>query len=215
MSTNIAPMNQGRPTLMADRLQSLNDKVNKPMACGTCGGTFFIKLNAERFSNNGYNSAQIKSISANQQPVYVCLCGEPVVIKDTTAGQRADGDRQQLLVSLGLAAAHLKANRVTVVAEGMVSITEHNNSLQTIGEMQTQIDWLTSTVDRLVAVSALEIGTENEAETPEPGAEEAQGADANAAAGTLDTELTALPFVVAKPAQNPRTGRQQGTKKAS
>jgi hypothetical protein len=134
---------------MADRLQSLNDKVNKPMACGTCGGTFFIKLNAERFSNNGYNSAQIKSISANQQPVYVCLCGEPVVIKDTTAGQRADGDRQQLLVSLGLAAEHLKANRVSNIAEGFVSVAEHQNDLLTIEEMKGQIDWLVSVVEQL------------------------------------------------------------------
>src|ERR1035438_7513730 len=63
-----------------------------------------------------------------QQPVYICLCGEPVVIKDTSAGQRADGDRQQLLVSLGLAAAHRKANRVSTIADSLATLTEDRKS---------------------------------------------------------------------------------------
>ena len=213
-------MNQGRPTLMADRLQSLNDKVNKPMACETCGGTFFIKLNAERFSNNGYNSAQIKSISPNQQPVYICLCGEPVVIKDTTAGHRADGDRQQLLVSLGLAADHLKANRVATVSEGMVSIAEHNNSLQTIGEMQLQIEWLTKTVDSLVAAADVEVETGDEpgadAGEPEP-KDGAAPKDNITATDVTDTAIAAVAAGEAAAAgqKNPfRTGKPTGKKAA-
>jgi hypothetical protein len=212
---------------MADRLQSLNDKVNKPMACETCGGTFFIKLNAERFSNNGYNSAQIKSISPNQQPVYICLCGEPVVIKDTTAGHRADGDRQQLLVSLGLAADHLKANRVATVSEGMVSIAEHNNSLQTIGEMQLQIDYLAQVVDRLLSTSDIEIEGEGEPDTaagePEPqGAGQVDGAaeDDVTATDVTDAAVAAVAASEAAAAAAPdqrkpfRTGKPTGKKAA-
>jgi hypothetical protein len=217
LSTSYPPTNQGRPTVMADRLQSLNDKVNKPMACDTCGGTFFIKQYAERFSNNGYNSAQIKSISPNQQPVFICLCGEPVVIKDTSAGQRADGDRQQLLVSLGLAAAHRKETRVSTIADKLATVTEQKIDRQTIAEMQTQMNYLDEAVAQLLASSDIEVETETETETEgadepevlEAGTEGAQGTDAVAeVAGVLDTELVALPVVVAKAAQNPRTGRR-------
>jgi hypothetical protein len=214
LSTSYQPPIQGRPTVMADRLQSLNDKVNKPMACEVCEGTFFIKMYAERFSNNGYNSAQIKSISPNQQPVYICLCGEPVVIRDTSAGQRADGDRQQLLVSLGLAAAHRKANRVSTIADSLATLTELNTDRQALSDVQTQLEYLDTAVERLLAASDVEVETETETEGAdepevlEAGTEAAQTADqttpnADAVAGSLDA-----PVVVAKAAQNPRTGRR-------
>ena len=89
-----------------------------------------------------------------------------------------------------------------------------NTDRQALSDVQTQLEYLDTAVERLLAASDVEVETETETEGAdepevlEAGTEAAQTADqtthnADAVAGSLDA-----PVVVAKAAQNPRTGRR-------
>src|ERR1039458_4065411 len=128
--SNNAPPIMGRQTGIQERLHALNTKVNQPMVCGSCGSTHFTLLRAEQFADNGYNSAQIRSLSMNTEPLYVCICGTPVVLKDTSAGKNSDGPRAQFLKSIAAAVEFQQKNQIQGIAQGFVSIAEHQNALQ-------------------------------------------------------------------------------------
>lgn len=145
---SISPnVSQGRVTNVQDRVAALTSKVNQPVACA-CGSTHFYQVRAEEYADNGYASAQIRLISNNSEPLYVCICGTPIALKDTVQG-KTDSPRARFLRSLQLGLEFQKKNQPQSLAQGFVSIAEHEEAKATIEELQGKVDWLMSAVEAL------------------------------------------------------------------
>lgn len=148
MSTNNAVV-QGRVNSVHDRVNALTSRVNQPMTCGSCGSTHFYVVRAEEFSDSGYNSAQLRSLTMNQDALYVCLCGAPVPLKDTSVGKGSESGRARFLKSLQLALDYQRKNNTQSLAKGVVSLGEHEELKEQLATVQEQVDWLMSAVEQL------------------------------------------------------------------
>lgn len=148
MSTN--PAAQGRTSNVQERFQHLNQKVNTPMQC-ECGSTHFYVVRAEEFADNGYASAQIRSLSTNTEALYLCVCGLPVQLRDSATGKASDGPRGRFLKSLQTAIAHKSKNTPQGLAQGFVSLAEHEEVKADVATAKEQIEWLMSAVEALTA----------------------------------------------------------------
>jgi hypothetical protein len=125
--------------------------VTPPMTCHSCGSTHFIKTQAEEFSNTGYNSAEFRSLTFQPQSVHVCLCGTPMPMHGLSEEcNYGDNPKGRYLSSLHRAIAHRKAHQPQVLAQGCVSLTEHQELRDHVADQQEQIERL------LEAVAALE-----------------------------------------------------------
>jgi hypothetical protein len=136
-------------------------KTNQPMECPDCGGTFFSIFRAEEFANMGGANTQLRSLSMNQEPVHVCICGRPVEIKDTTAVTKSDGQRARFLRSLTAALAHRKQNSVQLAA---TVVTDLSSANEKIAELEAKVDWLTTAVETLVEAASEETDEDEAAE---------------------------------------------------
>lgn len=149
MSTSTAVTPQGRINNVHDRVNALTLRANQPMVCSECSGTHFYVVRAEEFADNGYNSAQIRGISNNQDALYICICGTPVPLKDNAGGKGAESARARFLKSLQVAVEFRKKNSVQALAQGTVSITEHNEVKEQVVTLQEQVEWLMNAVEVL------------------------------------------------------------------
>jgi hypothetical protein len=193
LSTNQAPM--GRATNLHERIHQTVTKANAPMSCGACGGTHFNLVRAEEFTDNGYNSATFRSISTNTDPAYVCLCGQPYPMKDSAVGKgSSEGSRARYLKSLSLAIDYRKKQGLSAIADGTVSIAEHQQVVEQVNGLIETVAWLEETVNLLAH-------PEEAAETEEGTAEGKPAVEA-----TPETPAKAAPVPVQK------TGAKQASR---
>ena len=123
------------------RFPNPQQRFNVPMACETCGSTFFIKSSAREYSNGGYGSAEFRELSGQARSVYVCLCGAPMPMKSLLprAGHRPNSENDHFLTSLQKAVAYRKANQLQQVAKGCVSLAEHEELRHELAKLQKQM----------------------------------------------------------------------------
>ena len=140
------------PTSFADRVQAsgLGGKANVPMACPSCGSTFFIKLSAEQFSDGGYGTAQFRSLSNSPESAYVCLCGRLVETKESV-GRGMEGQHARFVsaVAVALAAQIKHASEFNVLAK-------HTASVEDIEALKADIQWLKQSVELLSGQTPVE-----------------------------------------------------------
>jgi len=74
---------QQNPT---DRISRAVNPMNTPIECEECGGTYFYTTYAEQFAGSGYGSVEFRSLSPSPMPIRICLCGHPLVPKQTAQG---------------------------------------------------------------------------------------------------------------------------------
>jgi hypothetical protein len=158
------------PTAHMGRQSSVNERYNEaaainetPMAC-SCGSTHFFKLSSEQYNNNGYATAQFRSLSSNTESAYICLCGNVFPINEPVNVRATGTSRAKFLNSLKTAIDYQKKNNPQGLAQGFVSIEEHKASLETIAELQERVDWLMITVETLAGHVAVEDEDEEGAE---------------------------------------------------
>lgn len=219
MSTNLAAP-AGRPSALHDRFQALNTRVNTPMQC-ECGSTHFYVVRAEEFADNGYSSAQIRSLSTNTEALYICVCGRPVTLKDTSQGKNADGPRARFLKSLGAAIEFQKQTSLKDLAKGFISIECRADMDARTDELAEKVEWLMEAVDHLKnKVDELGGGDDSDGDGEgvagdieaalEPAALEPDPALIPGEPGPVPAEgmLSPAPVLVEKPQPVRRTGRK-------
>lgn len=187
---------QGRVSNLHERVNAQSSIANQPMSC-VCGSTHFYTVRAEEFANNGYGSAQLRALSMNTEPLYICICGRPVSLKDSSVSKISEGARARFFRSLQIAVEDQKKSQPQGLAQGFVSIAEYKEALETIEELQTSVAWLMSAVEVL--------NTEHEEDEADVEVVEATGETAEPIAGS---EIS----TVATPAQ---TGNKRGRKPAN
>ena len=136
MSTNPAQM--GRQTGLVDRISDMQGKANTPMTCPRCGGTWFYKVSAEQFSNEGYGSAQYRSLTMTTETSYICLCGCIVENKESV-GRGAESRHGQFLNAIRTALDSQKRNSIQIVASTCASIDE-------VQQLRQRVEWLESAI---------------------------------------------------------------------
>lgn len=158
MATNANPAVAGRPTALIDRLNALDSRTNTPMVCPDCGGTFFFRVSAEQFADSGYGSAQFRSLSMTQEPVYICLCGRLVENKENV-GKGVEGNHPKFLAALKMALAfqNQRNSKILKVAEQAASADELEN-------LKARVKWLEDAVDVLAQTPVEEETEVDEAE---------------------------------------------------
>lgn len=216
MSTNPTTI-AGRPTNVHERVSALAAKANAPMVCPDCGSTFFYQVRAEEYSSSGYASAQFRSVSMNTEPLYICPCGSPVEVKDTTAGKITDSPRQRFLASLKSALEFRKSQQLTGAATGFVSVAEYQELAAQVQELTAQVAWAVQGVEALNSEAGDDEGDETD-EPETPGAEgegEGEGTDASKDAQESSTEQASqTTTATAKPA-GPKNGGRTGRARAA
>lgn len=141
----------------------VSQRPNQPMVCAACGSTHFIKALAEEFSAGGYSSVEFRPLTAGFQPpsAYVCLCGTPMPVNGVSLGEvRYDNTpKGRFLTSLQKAIAFRKAQQPQVLAQGFVSLAEHEELRDQVAMQQDQIERL---LDAVEASEGADVGDTNE-----------------------------------------------------
>jgi hypothetical protein len=110
-----------------------------------CGSTHFYVVRAEELADNGYSSAQIRSLSTNTEALYICVCGRPVALKDTSQGK----NRARFLKSLGAAIEYHKQTSLKDLAKGFIPIECRADMDARTDELAEKVEWLMEAVDHL------------------------------------------------------------------
>jgi hypothetical protein len=105
------------------RVQAATSAVNAPIECPSCGSIFFIEAQAGMYTTSG---AGYRNVNQGPQKVYLCPCGEIMIPSNYASGVPAGSERDLFVQSLKLAIAHRNSNTLDQVAQGTVSLTEHN-----------------------------------------------------------------------------------------
>lgn len=209
MATNANPI-AGRPTAPIDRLNALESKINTPMVCPDCGGTFYFRVTAEQFSDASYGSAQFRSLSMIPEPVYICLCGRLVPNKEAVAERGPDSSHARFINTVKKAVAFQaeRDKKILKIAEQAVSVGE-------LEELKDRVKWLEASMNVLLQQTPIEeepatTTVDEELIVDEP----AVGEPAIQQTTTTAPEATPQPSVeqISKP---PRTGRPAKTGKAA
>ena len=117
-----------------DRIARAVNPLNTPVECEECGGTYFYTTYAEQFAGSGYGSVEFRSLSASPMPIRICLCGHPLVPKQTVMGgsQQVQSARQAFFVSAGAAIEKrkkLRPDNLLKVVAGTADLESLKNSL--------------------------------------------------------------------------------------
>lgn len=203
MATNANPI-AGRPTAPIDRLNALESKINTPMVCPDCGGTFYFRVTAEQFSDASYGSAQFRSLSMMPEPVYICLCGRLVPNKEAVAERGPDSSHARFINTVKKAVAFQaeRDKKILKIAEQAVSVGE-------LVELKDRVKWLEDSMNVLLQQIPIEEEPATTTVEEEPVVEEPTIQQTGTA-----PEAAPQPSVeqISKP---PRTGRPAKTRKAA
>jgi hypothetical protein len=136
--------NDPEPTLGTGRIATYEERVNLVRAADRvamrceCGSTHFYVVQVQEYKNQGYGTAQIQGLSMQPETAYICVCGLPVAINDTSGG-KATGNRARFLQSIEYGVKDRHKLSLQAIAKGCVSIQEHKN-------LQLQLEALKVTV---------------------------------------------------------------------
>jgi hypothetical protein len=198
------------------------------MVCPNCGGSHFYVVRTEEFANAGYGSAQFRSVSINQEPAYLCLCGKLVVISETGGRAPAVGSaRAKFLISMAKAAESREGQEEkqnsfvsravyeqllerVIQLEADVSdlaVALYPETAQDVLDNQgeTQVDSIPGE-DNIEEVPADPIPALNEDPLPEDAEDEIPEMEEDDVPALEESEAE-TPVVVAAPVENKRTGR--------
>ena len=105
------------------RVQAATSAVNAPIECPSCGSIFFIEAQAGMYTTSG---AGYRNVNQGPQKVYLCPCGEIMIPPNYASGVPAGSERDLFVQSLKLAIARRNSTTLDQVAQGTVSLAEHN-----------------------------------------------------------------------------------------
>ena len=105
------------------RVQAATSAVNAPIECPSCGSIFFIEAQAGMYTTSG---AGYRNVNQAPQKVYLCPCGEIMIPSNYSSGVPAGSERDLFVQSLKLAIARRSSTTLDQVAQGTVSLAEHN-----------------------------------------------------------------------------------------
>jgi hypothetical protein len=105
------------------RVQAATSAVNAPIECPSCGSIFFIEAQAGMYTTSG---AGFRNVNQAPQKVFLCPCGEIMIPSNYASGVPAGSERDLFVQSLKLAIARRSSTTLDQVAQGTVSLTEHN-----------------------------------------------------------------------------------------
>ena len=127
------------------RVQAATSAVNAPTECPACGSIFFIEAQAGMYTTSG---AGFRNVNQTPQKVYLCPCGEIIIPPNYASGVPAGSERDLFVQSLKLAIQRKKENTLDQVAQGTVSLAEHNRLRTQFEELVTRFNiWADEPID--------------------------------------------------------------------
>jgi len=143
------------------RVQAATSAVNAPIECPSCGSIFFIEAQAGMYTTSG---AGYRNVNQAPQKVYLCPCGEIMIPSNYSSGVPAGSERDLFVQSLKLAIARRNSTTLDQIAQGTVSLAEHNRLKAQFEELATRFNTWAAGGE---VPEPVELATNGDEETPE------------------------------------------------
>ena len=153
------------------RIQAALAKLERPVICTNCGGSWFQIVEFHRLAQTGYASLEFDPTEAMSQTVRICLCGKIFkAVPQMRAGRTPNAEMRSFAESMDLATERPHTptpGQIAKLQKELDAVIEQVATKQEFHLLNLEIAALRDEVDQLKRGQGVDVGRQTEA-APRP-----------------------------------------------